>query len=923
MQVIREYAFSSLRRNKYTSSAILVALFLMTTLLSCFCGMVYTMWADDVFLNKWYDGDWHGELYDNSYGRDLEKIENYASVSAVMIKGSWEVAKISDSGRRLYIIQRPATKEYWNSMPEKHSILEGRLPKTDSELVLSKQYFEDHPDAKLGDTLTLPVGDRMYQGKVCLETDIWRDGETFRQTGTKTYTLVGIMDVTTSSAVPAYTGMSYMSRESIAPEDSITVYLRFDPMRDTYRELPALAESIGYEKDEYGEYLLRYNARLLADYFIMPPKQSFSLEMLVVPLMFLVLALLIVAVFVLIIHNAFALSLNEKTAQFGTLSCVGASPRQILAAAVSEALILVIPVLPFGLAAGWFVNIQLFANINAHNDIGRAAPDIVPVFGLPAVLPALLLSLLTACLSARIPAKRLARSLPIEIIRQEEGGQKPERKRHKKRRKETGASETHWFNMRSRRLKHVPFAHAGRSHPVRFSGIIGELSANSLAQRKHSYRTAVISLCLSFLLLTAFLYSFSIQEASNELIRTQAMEEEHVSVSISDGREADPEFFEELNQVPGISQAAVYNNLTCAAWVSAKDASPDIQERFGGFDGIISRNKYSLIKRDGRYRMRTALIGLEEDCFRAYCGRLGIDPEPYFSDPSLALIYNYTRDPDASTRRHPVRCGLLNLNQGQTLEFTEHAYDEDEGNYTFSLKAGELVDALPCADLYNAQHFTLTAVMPMRHVLDISAFCSERRHNSALNINGRFLVGSEGGLSDPQIEKVSGQLEDIVSYYYGSGDYIFTDVIDQRKMIEDMKESWNLIVAFLTAFLAVIGLSSVWAAITGNLRQRSREFAMLKSVGLSPAQLQSLLFLEGVTLGLKPLLWSLPFQIVFMAVFLRLGEVTLAEYLPFAPLGTILGYTALILLVVLGAYLAGGRRLKHENIMTAIKDDTL
>ena len=100
MQVIREYAFESLRRNKYTSAAILVALFLMTTLMSCFCGMVYTMWADDVFLNQWYDGNWHGELFDNSYGRDLEKIENYASVSAVMIKGSWEVAKISDSGRR-------------------------------------------------------------------------------------------------------------------------------------------------------------------------------------------------------------------------------------------------------------------------------------------------------------------------------------------------------------------------------------------------------------------------------------------------------------------------------------------------------------------------------------------------------------------------------------------------------------------------------------------------------------------------------------------------------------------------------------------------------------------------------------------------------------------------------------------------------
>lgn len=923
MQVIREYVFGSLRRNKYTSTAILVALFLMTTLMSCFCGMVYTMWADDVFLNKWYDGDWHGELFDNSYGRDLEKIENYASVSAVMIKGSWEVAKISDSGRRRYIIWRPATEEYWNSMPERNSILEGRLPEKDSELVLSKQYFEDHPDAKLGDTLTLPIGERMYQGNVCLETDIWRDGETFYQTGTKTYTLVGIMDVTTSSAVPAYTGMGYLDRESIAPEDSVTVYLRFDPMRSTYRELPALAESIGYEKDEYGDYMLRYNSKLLADYFIIPPEQTFSLEMLAVPLMFLVFALLIVAVFVLIIHNAFALSLNEKTAQFGTLACVGASPRQILAAAVSEALILVIPVLPFGLAAGWFVNIQLFANINAHNDIGRAAPDIIPVFGLPAILPALLLSLLTACLSARIPAKKLAGALPIEIIKQEDGIRKPERRGGKKHRKKEGIPRAPWSKIRFGHPKQVSPPHAGRSFSAAFGGIIGELSANSLAQRKRSYRTAVISLCLSFLLLTAFLYGFSIQDASSAMLRKQNMEEEHIQVSISDGREPDPEFLEELTQVPGIGQAAVYNNLTCAAWVSAKDASPDIQERFGGFDGVISRNKYSLIKRDGRYRMRAALIGLEEGCFRAYCSRLGIDPEPYFSDPSLALFYNYTRDPDASTRRHPVNCGLLKLKQGQTLEFTEHAYDEDTGDYTFSLEAGELVDTLPCASLYETSHFTLTAVMPMSHVLDISASCSERRRNSALNISGRFLVSNEGGLSDARIEKVSGQLEDIVSYYYGSGDYMFTDVIDQKKMTADMKESWNLIIAFLTGFLAVIGLSNVWAAITGNLRQRSREFAMLKSVGLSTAQLCRMLFLEGVTLGLKPLLWSLPFQIVFVAVFLRLSEVTLAEYLPFAPLGTILGYTALVLLAVLGAYLVGGRRIRRENIITAIKNDTL
>lgn len=93
----------------------------------------------------------------------------------------------------------------------------GRLPQAANELVLSKQYFDDHPGTKVGDTLTLPIGQRMYQGKVCMETDGYHEDETFRQTGTKTYKIVGILDVTTSSSVPAYTGMSYLDTKTVNP----------------------------------------------------------------------------------------------------------------------------------------------------------------------------------------------------------------------------------------------------------------------------------------------------------------------------------------------------------------------------------------------------------------------------------------------------------------------------------------------------------------------------------------------------------------------------------------------------------------------------------------------------------------------------------------------------------------------------------
>ena len=98
---------------------------------------------------------------------------------------------------------------------------------------------------------------------------------------------------------------------------------------------------------------------------------------------------------------------------------------------------------------------------------------------------------------------------------------------------------------------------------------------------------------------------------------------------------------------------------------------------------------------------------------------------------------------------------------------------------------------------------------------------------------------------------------------------------------------------------------------------------MLKSVGLSPRQLWKLLLLEGLTLGLKPLLYSLPVQITVLALLLNVTEISLPEYLPFAPYGVLIGYTILILLAITGAYAFGGMWLQRENIITMIKDDTL
>ncbi len=907
MKILREYVWETLRQNKRSGAIIMTALFLMTSLMSCFCGLVYTMWTDAVVLEKWHNGDWHGELFDGAPGGSLEQIKNYASVSAVLIKGDWMTAKLPDpttkpdravpknTNPRSYLIFRGANQEYWDSMPEKNSITEGRVPASESELVLSKQYFEDHPGTHIGDTLTLPVGRRTYGGQPCEDTEPYREGEVFEETGTKTYTIVGVMDVTTSSAVPAYTGLTGLDEASILPDDTITVYLRFHPMRGTYRELPALARAIGYEPDEYGEYTLRYNTGLLAVHGILAPSvkgMPTHLSGLAIPLMFLLFAAFLVGVFVLVIHNAFVMSVNEKLVQLCTFAGVGATPKQIKKTVQSEALLLsALPLAP-GLLAGWFLNLKLFQLINASNDLGRDAPDIVVTYGLPAILPAILLSLLTAWLSARIPAKKAAKMLPIEVLKQE------------------GT-----FGKRSK---------------FHFPGITGELAANAVSARRRSYRMATISLCLSFLLLTVFQYAITVNDANDAVFRTDPSESGHIFLSISDGREPDMEAIRQLKKVNGVTKSMIHDSMPCATWIDQADISEDINTNLGGIDQIIAKKKYSPIKRNGKYRIQSVIYGLEADSFRDYCEHIGVAPQPYFDDPSRAILYNYTKDPENSTRKHVLYRELLDIHEGQKLTFTEKNTDEIEGDLEFTITVGNLAKELPMETM-GLSNFTLAVIMPMEHVLQLGESCCERRRNSTQVINGVFWTESKDSASPtaasmpdtPAIRRTTRQMEEVISSFYGSGDYHLTNLAEREELNQNTQNVLNLVVTFLTAFLAVIGLSNVWASISGNLRQRRQEFAMLKSVGLSPRQLWKLLLLEGLTLGLKPLLYSLPVQVIVLAALLTVTEISLPEYLPFAPYGVLTGYTVLILLTIVGAYAVGGIRLGRENIITMIKDDTL
>ena len=57
MKILRECMLDNIRQNKRSSVAIIIALFLMTSMMSCFCGMVYTCLLYTSLFQRFYRTD--------------------------------------------------------------------------------------------------------------------------------------------------------------------------------------------------------------------------------------------------------------------------------------------------------------------------------------------------------------------------------------------------------------------------------------------------------------------------------------------------------------------------------------------------------------------------------------------------------------------------------------------------------------------------------------------------------------------------------------------------------------------------------------------------------------------------------------------------------------------------------------------------
>ena len=245
----------------------------------------------------------------------------------------------------------------------------------------------------------------------------------------------------------------------LSKKGKTVVDIYFRNAKTIYRDMPLIAAQLGLDKDS-----IQYNSLLLSRYFIHDPEDETPPMLLA---LYLVILMLVAVSLILIIRGSFELSMNARIHQFGIFSSIGATPGQIRACLLQEAMVLSILPMLLGSMLGILISYGTISAVNLfgadvagrHEAAFRYHPFIYAA--------TVFISFFTVIFSAWIPARKLSRMTPLEAIRNT-GGLLLKKRKHS-------------------RLLSFMF------------GMEGELAGNALKAQKKSLRISSVSLLLSFL----------------------------------------------------------------------------------------------------------------------------------------------------------------------------------------------------------------------------------------------------------------------------------------------------------------------------------------------------------------------------------------------------------------------------------------
>ena len=160
MQVLTKITIKNLKLNKKRTIGTLVGIILSVALICAVAGMATSLRQSLIQTASSNTGYWHLKL-SNIKKEDIEKLENNRDIKDLNIINDVGYAKLENSQNenRPYIHLYSLDEKSFNNM--ELELVEGNYPQNSNEIAISKSIIDDaQVDLKIGDTITFNIGDR-------------------------------------------------------------------------------------------------------------------------------------------------------------------------------------------------------------------------------------------------------------------------------------------------------------------------------------------------------------------------------------------------------------------------------------------------------------------------------------------------------------------------------------------------------------------------------------------------------------------------------------------------------------------------------------------------------------------------------------------------------------------------------------------
>lgn len=869
MNIVRKLTLRHLKENKgrtvVTILGIIVAVAMITAV---FVGMSSLLNVTGQAMRN-NTGDYEFQAYVND--SSIEKLKKDSRVKTVGIgvnsentNNHREVCSPAGHDSSIYTTTYVAGDEnYFKQFIV--SKYEGTLPKNENEIAVDKSYFDlvnDDTNSeihwKVGDKVKLDYGN-YYNKKEDYETSINDDGTKYRKAGSKYVTVTAILDYNLPTPM-IITGWDKNCTVDIKP-----VYVKLKEVGfNTRNKIKSIAKDCGIDKYSFeynGEYILSQGDLTFIDQY----KDM-------IPLIGAILAIIIVAS-VMLIYNAFSMSLTSRIRYLGMLASVGATRKQKRNSVYFEGAFLGLIAIPLGIFFG-IIGIDITLNVVLNRLITSGALGyikegmITSILSVPAwsIISIIVFSIITIFISAYIPARKSSKISPIDAIRQNDT-----------------------IKLKAKSLKSSKLIR-------KIFGYEGEIANKNLKRNGKKSRLIIISLTISIVLFITVNYFCSMltnQVGGFEKVPYQV----EVAVQYSNAENLDKALAKENNVKDKYSITAYY-----------------IQQLKSNKDKYLDYMN-SQYKRKYKESICMMVHLVEDDTFNKICKDNNIDKSKYYGKNLLALAVNSVGDKSEgdpvfkdSVKNYGLYCDQSDLYAGGFMDDSIY-----EDNYKLEGHILSKENNIYIGDFIKYDENNLLFTMDDNS--EITMFAPMSEYLKVTNNKPSDMSVTYGYVTDDS-KKLVKTLEDISDNY---GVKYISNIEMQQQTTDSVKFT---IQVFLYGFITLITLITIFNiinTISTGTAMRKREFAMLRSVGVSKKGFYKIVCLESLLYGIKTLIIGLPLSLLISyGMNVSLGS---AGY-PFRPdiMIYLIVVVAVFLIVGLAMFYAVNK-IKKGSIIDALKED--